>query len=167
MYYTTWLGEGQVIVTALLLLFAFRFFRTPWFLLTAALCNAIPFLIQQWLKILFNAPRPRTVFLNNPALHYLPEWPQLFHNSFPSGHSEGAFSFFCFLSLVLPEKYRNLGFICFLLAIAVCYSRIYLAAHFFEDVYTGSIIGGFFTTLVYSVLFNYKDRMFNSKRPQS
>jgi len=163
MYYTTMMGEGTIVVTALLLLFLIPYFRNWWFFATAVACSIVPFLIQQWLKVLFSYPRPQTVFKGNNLLHHLPDWPILFQNSFPSGHSEGAFSFFCLLSLSLPEKYKQWGLLFFVLAIAVCYSRIYLAAHFFEDVYAGSIIGGVFTTLVYSVMFYYKDRMFTPK----
>jgi membrane-associated phospholipid phosphatase len=89
-------------------------------------------------------------------MHYRPEWPVLLERSFPSGHSEGAFSFLCFLSLLLPYRYNKLGILFFLLALTVCYSRIYLAAHFFEDVYAGSIIGTVATTLIFSFMVRYK-----------
>jgi membrane-associated phospholipid phosphatase len=163
MYYTTWLGEGQVIVAALLLLLVFPYFRNWWYFTTALLCNIIPFLVQQWLKILFDAPRPRLLFYDRLWMHYSPDWPVLLHNSFPSGHSEGAFSFFCFLSLILPDRYKKIGFLFFLLALSVCYSRVYLAAHFFEDIYAGSILGALMTMIIYSILYKYKDRFFNKK----
>jgi membrane-associated phospholipid phosphatase len=159
MYYTTWMGEGFVVVTALLLLMLLPRFRNWWYFSTAVLCNIIPFLLQQWLKAVFNAPRPQLYFKGNMLLHYIPDWPVLLHNSFPSGHSEGAFSFFCFLSLLLPERYRKWGLLFFLLGMAVCYSRLYLAAHFFEDVYLGSIIGATGTTLVYIVMYSFKSKL--------
>ena len=163
MYYITWLGEGGFIVTVLVLLLAIPYFRNWWYFTTALLCNLIPFLIQQGLKAFFNAPRPRLLYYDRLWMHYSPDWPLLLHNSFPSGHSEGAFSFFCFLSLILPARYSKSGLVFFLLAMSVCYSRIYLAAHFFEDVYTGSILGGVTTMLIYSIMFRYKDRFFHKK----
>ncbi|MFI5196893.1 MAG: phosphatase PAP2 family protein, partial [Chitinophagales bacterium] len=153
MYYITWLGEGAFIVTVLVLLLVIPYFRNWWYFTTALFCNIIPFLIQQGLKVFFDAPRPRLLFYDKLWMHHSPGWPLLLHNSFPSGHSEGAFSFFCFLSLLLPARYNKLGFVFFLLAISVCYSRIYLAAHFFEDVYAGSILGGTMTMLIYSIMY--------------
>ena len=157
-YYITWLGEGNVIVCVLALLLAVRRLRTWWYFATALLCNIIPLLIQQSFKSYFNAPRPRLLYHDAKWMHYLPDWPLLLHNSFPSGHSQGAFSFFCFLSLLLPARYARLGFIFFLLAISVCYSRMYLAAHFFADIYAGSSIGGVTTMIIYTIMYQYKDR---------
>ena len=96
-------------------------------------------------------------------MHYLASWPSLVNNSFPSGHSEGAFSFFCLASLLLPEKYSRFGFLFFMLALGVGYSRIYLTAHFFEDVYAGSIIGGIVTTIIYSFMYQFKARFSKEK----
>ena len=146
-----------MIIILLLLLFAIERFRTVWFFLTALLSSVIPLGIQQFLKEYFKAPRPHSYFNDNVAMHFLPTWPSLVNNSFPSGHSEGAFSFFCFVSLLLPEKHARVGFLFFLLALSVCYSRIYLTAHFFEDVYAGSIIGCIVTTVVFSIMTKYKD----------
>ena len=57
-------------------------------------------------------------------------------------------------------KYNKWGLLFFLLALSVCYSRLYLAAHFFDDVYAGSIVGAVTTTLIFSVMNKYKDRFF-------
>lgn len=156
MYYFTWLGQAEVIAPALLLIALIPRFRSWRYLLTAILCNFIPFIIHHYIKSGLNHPRPRLVYRDVAGVHFLPHWPELLHSSFPSGHSQGAFSFFCFLSLLLPAKYRGLGLLFFLMALTVCYSRIYLAAHFFADVYAGSIFGAVATTLVFSVMENYK-----------
>ena len=163
MYYLTWLGEGWFIVVFLLVMLSISRFRNLWFIGAMALSSIVPLLIQQGLKEYFKAPRPRAYFQDVSGMHYLPAWPSLVNNSFPSGHSEGAFSFFCLMSLLLPEKYRKCGLLFFLLALGVCYSRIYLTAHFFEDVYAGSIIGGVATTLVYSVMHIFKNRFSKEK----
>ncbi len=156
MYYITWLGEGAVIITVLALVMLIPAYRSWWYFFTALLCNLIPFFLQQILKSYFNFPRPHLLFYDKLWMHYLPDWPYLLERSFPSGHSEGAFSFFCFLSLLLPPRYNKLGILFFLLALTVCYSRLYLAAHFFEDVYAGSIIGAVTTTLIFSFMTRYK-----------
>jgi membrane-associated phospholipid phosphatase len=148
-YYVTYMGQGQVIVPVLVLLMVFRRFRSWWYLILAGTCNLVPFFVDQLLKFFFNNPRPM-------AVYYLPTWPAQFERSFPSGHSAGAFSFFCFLSLLLPPRFRAFGLLFFLLALSVCYSRMYLAAHFFEDVYTGSLLGCMLTVVLFSVMNNYK-----------
>ncbi|TVR39948.1 MAG: phosphatase PAP2 family protein [Cryomorphaceae bacterium] len=60
-------------------------------------------------------------------------------NSFPSGHASTAFAMFLMLAMMSRKNY--LGFLFFLAALLVNYSRVYLGQHFFEDVYFGSIIG--------------------------
>ena len=166
MYYATFLGQGEVIVPALLLLVIMvPAFRNWWYFFLALCCNLIPFLIQQGLKSVFDAPRPHLRFYDRTWIHSLPEWPLLYHRSFPSGHSQGAFSFFCFLSLLLPPRYNKLGIVFILLGLAVCYSRMYLAAHFFEDVYAGSLLGCTLTTIIYSVMMPYKDQFLNNEKP--
>ena len=159
MYYTSMIGEGEIIVLVLLALLSLPRFRNWWYFLTALFCNIIPFFIEQLLKRVFNSPRPLIYLHNADWIHYVNKWPYLTERSFPSGHSAGAFSFFCFLSLLLPVKYRFLGLLFFLLAIAVCYSRIYLTAHFFSDVYAGSILGTVITTFIFFIMTKYKNSL--------
>ena len=149
MYCATMMGEAYVIIGVLLGLLAVKRFRTKAYLASAAVCNVVPMLLQQGLKSYFDRPRPLNYFSTAPWLHRLEHWPELYGRSFPSGHSEGAFAFFCFLSLLLPVRYRSIGIIFFFLALTVCYSRVYLTAHFFEDTYAGSIIGVMVCTLCY------------------
>lgn len=163
MYYLTWLGQAEVIIPALLLVMVIPRFRNWWYVVIALCCNVIPFVVQHFIKSWLNYPRPLLLLGNSSGLHYLKDWPFLLHSSFPSGHSQGAFSFFCFLSLLLPPKYRVYGFVLFLSALLVCYSRIYLAAHFFEDVYAGSILGTVLTTLIFSILDKYKGLFLKKK----
>lgn len=161
MYPVTHLGQPEVIVPTLLLLIGVKKFRNWWYIITAISCNILPLLTQQIMKQIFYHPRPLKFYQHADWIHFIKsDWPELTgNNSFPSGHSQGAFSFFCFLTLLLPAKYRMAGVIFFLLALSVCYSRMYLAAHFFEDVYTGSIIGAVTTTIMFSFLLRYKGRL--------
>ncbi len=162
-YYATWMGEGWIITFVLLSLFIFERFRTWWYLLAAAACNLLPFFVQQLLKSYYDAPRPLNFFKHAEWIHFSKNWPELLYRSYPSGHSEGAFCFFCFLSLLLPKKHQAWGFLLFLLAMLVGYSRIYLAAHFFEDVYAGSIVGTLLCIIIFSVIRSIKFRFSKEK----
>ncbi len=155
-FYTSQLGEAHTIVPCLLVLLGIPSLRNWWYFTAALVCNIIPTVIEQWLKHFFDAPRPLNYFNHATWIHVADGWPQLMSNSFPSGHSTGSFAFFCFLSLLLKERYSKFGLLFFALALAVCYARIYLAAHFFADVYTGSIIGGTTCLALFSIMRKYQ-----------
>ena len=78
--------------------------------------------------------------------------------SFPSGHTSAAFALAVAATFILAKRKKWLGFIMFLLAVAVGYSRIHLCQHFPIDVYAGSILG----TLCALVVFTVGNRIFNS-----
>lgn len=161
--YVTYMGEAWVIVVVLLLLFAYSSNRNWWYIITATLSNVLPTVVTQSLKSAYGAPRPLKYFNEAAWVHTLPEWPRLMERSFPSGHSCGAFSLFCFLSLLLSPQKRGLGSIFFVLALAVGYSRLYLAAHFFEDVYVGSIIGTTVSVVVVTIMNRFTHVFFKTK----
>lgn len=158
MYQVTIMGQGEVIIPILMLPLAIPAYRNWWYFTTAFMCNVIPLVIQRSMKYWFDSPRPLAIFNHADWIHVLPDWPVFLHRSFPSGHSEGAFSFFCFLSLLLPPRLRGFGFLFFLLALGVCYSRVYLAAHFFSDIYVGSLIGTVLTTIIFIIMHSFKYR---------
>jgi len=163
MYYTTMIGQGEIIVVVLLGLMHLPRFRNWWYFVTAVLCNLVPFFIQQWLKVVFNSPRPLNYFHHADWMHWNSRWPYLTEHSFPSGHTAGAFSFFCFLTLLLPPKSQPWGLLFFILAAAVGYSRIYLTAHFFADVYAGSVLGTILTTAIFVIMDRYRNQWQNRK----
>lgn len=141
MYYTTWVGQGVIITIVLLVLLGIASLRNWWYFIMSVMCNVVPALACQQIKFIFHAPRPLNYFHKATWIHFNNDWPILLDNSFPSGHTTGAFSFFYFLTLLLPDKYKKWGAVFFVAALLVGYSRMYLAAHFFADVYVGSIIG--------------------------
>jgi membrane-associated phospholipid phosphatase len=105
-------------------------------------------------KLFFHTPRPLTVY--GPDKVHTVHWlDNLFMNSFPSGHTIGAFGFFMLLSLFLPLSYKRWSIAFFMLALACGYSRLYLGQHFFGDVYAGSIIGSFLTWVIYVIIHSY------------
>jgi membrane-associated phospholipid phosphatase len=160
MLYTTRMGEGVFIPVVLMVLFGFSSLRNWWFFIAAIFSNIVPNLITQAIKSSVNAPRPLKYFDEAEWIHTVPEWPRFMDRSFPSGHTTGAFCLFCFLALLLPPKYKQFGLLFFILALAVAYSRMYLAAHFFLDVYVGSIIATIFTISVVALMNRYHGRFF-------
>jgi membrane-associated phospholipid phosphatase len=62
------------------------------------------------------------------------------NNSFPSGHTITAFAMFGLLALMYGKR-PWVSVVCFLAAIVVAWSRMYLGQHFYEDVWVGSMIG--------------------------
>lgn len=148
--YVSWFGVGwTVILVLLLLLWIVPKFRTWRYFFAFVFCNIVPFLLSQLIKIIVDAPRPITYFHNAAWIHKVAGQPVNHWHSFPSGHTEGAFAFFCLLSLLLPKKYAFAGVLFFLLALATGYSRIYLSQHFFADVYAGSLLGTILCLLIF------------------
>lgn len=150
----TFMGEGFIIIPVLFLLpLLIKKLRSWRYIFTALTANVGAFLLSQTLKSYFNEPRPLTYFDNTTLVHIAKEWDHHYHRSFPSGHTTGAFAFFCFLSLFLTPHHKGWGLFFFAMALLAGYSRIYLAAHFFLDVYVGSIIGTVFSTFAVSVFY--------------
>jgi len=160
----TSLGEGWFIAIVLLLLFGFSMYRNWWYFITALAATTIPTLVTQLLKSSYMSPRPLKYFSGDAWIHTLPEWPQLMERSFPSGHSCGAFSLYCLLAMLLTPKYKALGMFFFVLGLVTAYSRMYLAAHFFEDVYAGSIIGVCFVALIVTIMNRVKHLFFKQNK---
>lgn len=161
----TRMGEGIVSVVLLSALLFIPSLRNKWYVIAALLTNALPALLTQVIKSSINAPRPLTVFKGAQWVHTLPEWPRLMERSFPSGHTCAAFCLFCFLSFFLSYGHRAWAILFFLLALLVGYSRLYLAAHFFHDIYAGSILGTTFTIGMMFLLEHYRGYFFRYVRP--
>jgi len=61
------------------------------------------------------------------------------HTSFPSGHSMAAWSLFSLVAMMYRKPWVSA--LCIFLAVSVSISRIYLMAHFLEDVVFGASLG--------------------------
>ncbi len=160
------LGDGMAISFILLTLFGSPIFRNLWFALTALACNVIPALLVQVIKLIVAAPRPLRYWEEDSAwIHLADGWRRLEgHHSFPSGHTGGAFSLFCFLALLLPKRFAPFGLLFFFMALLVGYSRMYLAAHFYADVYVGSIVGTLGTLGMYALMHYLQPRFYGRNR---
>ena len=105
------------------------------------------------LKLLFDHPRPIEVFGSmgrEGALRLLDGVEMYTNGCFPSGHTTSAFALFFMVSLF--AKSRFFKFLCFLGAVTVAYTRMYLAQHFLEDVVFGSVLGVLISFGVYRIL---------------
>ncbi|HVI46998.1 MAG TPA: phosphatase PAP2 family protein [Chitinophaga sp.] len=148
----TYLGDGIMFGIILILMLIMQKFRLFFIGLATFLLAAI---IVQIAKHYFNAPRPIAYFGDETALVHTVKWVTVHSScSFPSGHSTVAFGMFSFLAIIIRNK--KLGLLFIGLALLAAYSRIYLAQHFFADVYVGSILGTLCTVIVCG-FFKFRD----------
>lgn len=61
------------------------------------------------------------------------------YHSFPSGHSMAAWALFTLMAAIIKKTWFSL--LCLFLAVSVSLSRIYLMAHFLQDVVAGAMVG--------------------------
>ncbi|MEZ5056672.1 MAG: phosphatase PAP2 family protein [Saprospiraceae bacterium] len=119
------------------------------------------------LKSFFQHPRPKTFFEGKNLLEQLYFVEGVYINSgntaFPSGHTMGAFALFSLISFIAPNK-SWMPLIFFVLAVLVGLSRIYLVQHFFEDVYSGALLGVLLSLLSIWAFGKYFNK---SKQPAS
>ncbi len=135
--FTTYLGNGFVYaIFVVTLLFIDR--RKFLIGLTASLtCMLISVLMKQY--FFRGEERPLTYFGDTVNIHLPDGAEKLLFGSFPSGHTLSAFSMFLLAAYFMKNKIAQFSFFC--LAVIVGLSRIYLMAHFKEDVWTGSLLG--------------------------
>jgi membrane-associated phospholipid phosphatase len=72
------------------------------------------------------------------------------YHSFPSGHSMAAWALFTLIAFMIRKTWVSI--ICLFLAVSVSVSRVYLFAHFLQDVAAGAMIG---FSLGYGVYYFY------------
>jgi membrane-associated phospholipid phosphatase len=134
--YFTFLGDGITVITLSLILAAFSY-RYAFLMITS---YAVTSFIAQALKRLFDAPRPSLYFKDALSKIYFVKGVELHTlHSFPSGHTVTIFSAAIVGTYLVKNKAWGIFF--FLIALLVGYSRMYLSAHFFEDVVAGSVVG--------------------------
>jgi len=145
----TYMGDGISFAVMLALTLVLRKYRL---FLTAATVLIVTTLIVQIAKHYYNEPRPALYFADAKGLVHTVKWITIHGScSFPSGHTTTAFAMFTFLSLICRNKFCGFAFLS--LALLAAYSRIYLAQHFFVDVYAGSIIGTTSSLVVYTLFY--------------
>ena len=146
--YGTQLGEesSYLIITIVFLFIRFRYALLVPF--TGIFVTIISFLSKSF----FLHPRPSAYYKELGTLQdiALIEGVPLLGGltSFPSGHTMSAFALFTLLTFLLPRK-KWIGLLCFILALIVGLSRIYLVQHFLKDVYVGALMGVSIAIIIY------------------
>jgi undecaprenyl-diphosphatase len=118
-------------------------------------------LLSQVIKQFVTSPRPSVYFESLHYAYYLDTFSncRIGFRSFPSGHTASAFAMVTVLTSYFKKRY--VWALCLLFAVAIGYSRIYLAHHFLIDVLAGALIGVLSGTL--SVLW-FKKKRFKIKK---
>lgn len=155
----TYLGDGFFIIVMALILFFFD----KKFAVTILLSYAISSGLVQTLKhtVFSDFHRPMHYLSEISGIHIVDGVEMNYHNSFPSGHTTAAFSFFIVLAFFFKEQWLKSLFV--LLAIFVAFTRVYLLQHFLIDTLVGSIFGSSFAFLFYYLIF-IKDLKFPFKK---
>lgn len=106
----------------------------------AALIAFLPMdILMLWVKRVLEYPRPLR-FFQHGEITAIPDYPSLYHQSMPSGHTFTAFFFASFVCFFFNLSFRY-SLLLFLAAVLIGFSRVYLLCHFIEDVLLGSIMG--------------------------
>lgn len=133
----TWLGTGWLFLPLSIGLFFYRYTTAIAATVTISLTGIFTWFFKQ---ILFSGEIRPTLFLGKEKFTHIIEGFNYHHyNSFPSGHTTAAFSFFLLLAWLLHSKKYTIVF--FILAALAGFSRMYLLQHFLIDVFLGSMLG--------------------------
>jgi undecaprenyl-diphosphatase len=146
--YSTWLGYGWIAFPIAVLAFFALGKRSFWMNFSALAASAIVGGIAlHMVKNAVHAPRPLTVFASDIAagrVNVNVMFDRLYQNSFPSGHTQIAFTVAAVLlwAFARSGKLRWWGAaIILVLASLIGLSRIYVGAHFPSDVLGGIVLG--------------------------
>ena len=154
----THLGDG---ITIGIFIFVMVFIKYRYAIILSFSTISVTIAIQAFKRYLLpDIKRPILFFYNLQELYLVPGVDVHTSHSFPSGHSASAFTLFLFLALIIRNKHLKL--IAFIFALLIAYSRVYLSQHFLNDIYFGSLIAVFFTTLFYLWVSQWKNKSFDS-----
>lgn len=142
--YTTLGNGGAVWIAGSIIML---FFRST---CSAGLCSGIALIFSVvitnlMLKPFFARPRPYVTMDS-----YVPLLTSNDRNSFPSGHTCGAFSAGVAWAVMLPNHWMKLAAV--VQAVVMGYSRLYVGVHYPSDVLAGAGIGCICATLAVVVL---------------
>ncbi len=148
-YYATRLGELSGFVIGGLLLWLSSWKK----MVTVPALGCLVLGVSYTMKDFFQHERP-SIYLNRIGYEgplSVLGYPMLGgHHGFPSGHSMGAWALFTLIAALTKKTWVSV--VCLFLAFSVSISRIYLLAHFLEDVVSGAMVG---IALGYGVYYVY------------
>ncbi len=146
-----WFTKVGEITTYLLLVIYFLFVRFRYSLIIG-LTGIITMIVSFSSKAFFAHDRPILFFekLGNLDSINLIEgvYEVTGQTSFPSGHTMSGFALFGILALLSGKK-NVIGTLCFITALLIGISRIYLIQHFLKDIYLGAIMGSIIALFIY------------------
>ena len=135
--YFTYIGDGIFMAALGVIMFLIGKRKLGVLLILSFLLSG---LLAQTIKRIEQRPRPGLHFSKKPeVIHRVDDKLLTGKNSFPSGHTTTAFATFSLLAFATRNKFVQLFF--FVTAVVVGYSRIYVGAHFAEDVLAGAALG--------------------------
>lgn len=143
--YITHLGGGFLLLFAGLV---FLFIRFRWGIIVWGTGIFTGFLVQLFKRYVFDDLKRPVEFFGKGVQLYTVEGVNLHtYFSFPSGHSASAFALFLCMAFFARSSF--IKFSCFIIALFVAYSRVYISQHFMMDIVAGSFIGGACATIIY------------------
>lgn len=154
--YFTYLGDGIffALITAAVLIYDYK---KGLILVVAGLLQMVIVRGLKWF-VFPGVHRPSSFMVNampEYKVHYVDGEVLNAIDSIPSGHSSTAFTLFALLVLLLFYRRPLVSFFCFIAAVLVAFSRVYLMQHFVFDVLFGSLIGVVSAFVVYKYLGKY------------
>jgi membrane-associated phospholipid phosphatase len=157
--YITDLGDGFISYVLVLILLFFSFREALTFLSITLVIAILVTVIKRHFFPEFN--RPVLYFEYFEVLRLVPGYDPPAFYTFPSGHSATSISVYLYLSMLSKNGYVKFSLFC--LAALICFSRIYLSAHFPFDVFVGSYIAVTITIIGYYFSRRMKGSWINKK----
>jgi membrane-associated phospholipid phosphatase len=114
-------------------------------ILKIIITGLVVLMVSLILKLIFSHPRPITFLEQHGVIskiNLVNDYILRGMNSFPSGHTMSAFALYSAIALHFHTK-KNMQKVLLTTAILVGISRVYLVAHFPEDILLGSALGVF------------------------
>lgn len=133
----THLGDGVFVLSFAVVLLFVKYRYSVIFAVTGAVQGLVSAVLKR--VIFTESYRPKKFLADVYELQFVEGVDVHSYHSFPSGHTMTAFFVGGFLALVLKQRWA--GLLLFVYALLVGISRNYLAQHFFEDIYVGSVVG--------------------------
>ncbi len=150
-FFFRWITELGDFVPYLVLMVIFAFLKNREQVLKIAFVAVLTSILAYTLKNIFLHDRPGTILENYQLLNsinWVPEYKILKgHFSFPSGHSMSGFALWTTMACYFVQ-HKGGQIVCFFIAVLICISRMYLGAHFPQDVLVGAVIGVTIATFV-------------------
>ncbi|PCJ67209.1 MAG: hypothetical protein COA58_02510 [Bacteroidetes bacterium] len=144
-----WITKGGEILGGVVVVLSLLVLKNKRNIVVLVAAVLLSLAVSQLLKhvVFKNEGRPSSVYENLEPIDGVTRHK---NNSFPSGHTTAAFTFFTVLAVSFKKK--SIQFVAPLLASLVGISRVYLGQHYLNDVVVGAILGLFITSITIILL---------------